>query len=89
VVVLPQCWWRQYLARQVYGLRKAENDYINNMLNQKRWGQVGMVVVPQKMVRQYLRCVVPCVLLAKWLGPVRTLIDVAYGNSLTHTTHTD
>lgn len=51
----PQCWFRQYLARQVLYVKLAEADYINRMLHKKRWDQVGMVVVPNKYVRQYLR----------------------------------
>ena len=56
VLLHRQCWFRQYLARQVLYLKLAEADYINRMLNKKRWDQVGMVVVPNKYIRQYLRC---------------------------------
>ena len=63
-----QCWWRQYRARQVYNLKYAEAQWIAKMLNQRHWGQVGMVVLPNKYIRQYLKCVmlVTCWCVVDW-----------------------
>lgn len=50
-----QCWWRQYLARQVMRLRLFEDEYVHERLQRGAWGQVGMVVVPTSYLRRYLQ----------------------------------